>query len=112
MSAQMVKKFTELVQEAATTSLELQRLSQSGLTGLEIEAHFAQQLDSLADRLFDAAHSIVAAPTTTIDDLTAKAFVVLEYAEDRSSDIVHKAAITLARGLLTLTEALPNFRQG
>ena len=46
MSAQMVKKFTELVQEAATTSLEVQRLSQSGLTGLEIEAQFA--LNSIA----------------------------------------------------------------
>jgi hypothetical protein len=70
----------------------------------EAERALAENLDLIHDRLADLAHSISRDQSVSAEGLRAKALVVLEFAEDRSDDIVHTAARALAKNAIAFLD--------
>lgn len=103
-SLELTERFIKLVQELAAASEESRRLSQKGLSAYEVDARFDALMDDVSERLLATAYEITDYPGTTAIDLRAKALVVLEYAEPDSGDIVHEAAIAIARSVVALTD--------
>lgn len=57
-------------------------------------------IDPLWDRLLEIADAMSALPARSPDALRAKAAALKELAEERSDDVVHRLALSLARDLL------------
>ena len=66
----------------------------------EREARAEAKLNPLSDQLYGSALELAAVPATEITGLRYKAFAIQEYCEERSDDIVHLLAASLATDIL------------
>ena len=67
---------------------------------LDLEMRAAADLDPLHDRLYVLAQQLVSAAATGDADLKFKALAIQEFAEEKSDDIVHRLAASLAADIL------------
>jgi hypothetical protein len=100
-SEALYKEFLDLQGDIETLRLWRQEQRAQGVVTLKSELGMADQFDLLYSRLFILGQQIVALPHQSALTLRSKASVILEFAEEQSSDFVHQAALDLARSIVT-----------
>jgi hypothetical protein len=85
------------------------QLHESVSLSFSMDQEIADKVDTIYERLYTLARLITGGPSRSALAIRAKAAVVLEFAEERPSDIVHLAGRDLAQSILAyLAESPPD----